>query len=150
MITNNSFRVDLCNSCNSWLVPVVVAPHLKVEDRMNERIRVRLMQNGKKLSINSLTSQGIMLNDEADAWPREMMLEFDATNPITKSRMDRIRTIRGWDPMKKCEIRSAKCEIRGISISHFAFRISQSPSVCLGQTKQVSLLRHGARPLRPG
>ena len=67
---------------------------------MNERIRVRLVQNGKQLAINSLTQEGVMLNNEADAWPRGMMLEFDANNPITKSRMDRIRTIRGWDPMQ--------------------------------------------------
>ena len=65
---------------------------------MNERIRVRLMQNGTQLRINSITQQGVMLNDEEDAWPRGMMLEFDATNFITKSRMDRIRTLRGWDP----------------------------------------------------
>ena len=65
---------------------------------MNERIRVRLMQNGNQLAINSLNSDGVLLNDEQDAWPRGMMLEFDANNPRTKYRVDRIRTIRGWNP----------------------------------------------------
>ena len=65
---------------------------------MNGTIRVRLLQNGRKLGVNSLNNRGVILQREIDAWPRGLTIEFDANNVITKYRMDRVRQLRGWEP----------------------------------------------------
>lgn len=63
---------------------------------MNERIIVRLTESGRHLPINSLSTEGVMLRNETDATPRGLLFEFDADSPVTKFRMDRVRTLRDW------------------------------------------------------
>lgn len=65
---------------------------------MNERIIIRLTEDGKHLPINSLSSGGVMLRNETDATPRSLVIEFDGDSPATKFRMERVRTLRGWHP----------------------------------------------------
>ena len=65
---------------------------------MNERIIIRLTEDGKHLPINSLTSEGLMLRNETDATPRGFALEFDGDNPIIKDRMARVRQLQDWHP----------------------------------------------------
>ncbi len=65
---------------------------------MNERITIRLMEDGRHLPINSLTGDGLMLRNETDATPRGLVVEFDADSPATRIRMDRVRTLRDWHP----------------------------------------------------
>lgn len=63
---------------------------------MNERFLIRLTLNGKKLPVNSLSSEGVMLQKETDASQRGFMLEFDADAPGIEYRVERIRRLRGW------------------------------------------------------
>lgn len=65
---------------------------------MNERIIIRLTEDGKHLPINSLSSDGVMLRNETDATPRGLVIEFDQDSPVTKFKMERVRTLRGWHP----------------------------------------------------
>jgi hypothetical protein len=65
---------------------------------MNERIIIRLTEDGKHLPINSLSSEGVMLRNETDATPRGLVVEFDQDSPVTKIRMERVRQLRGWHP----------------------------------------------------
>ncbi|HZF39386.1 MAG TPA: hypothetical protein VE715_11205 [Blastocatellia bacterium] len=63
---------------------------------MRERVLIRLIQNGSPLRLDSISSEGVVLNSETDAWPRGLTLEFDADSPITRLRMDQVRQIKGW------------------------------------------------------
>ena len=65
---------------------------------MNERLIIRLMEGDRRLPINSLSSDGVMLRNETDATPRGLLFEFDGDSPVTKFRMDRVRTLRDWGP----------------------------------------------------
>jgi hypothetical protein len=65
---------------------------------MNERIIIRLTEDGRHLPINSLNSDGVMLRNETDATPRGLVVEFDADSPVTRFRMDRVRQLRDWHP----------------------------------------------------
>jgi hypothetical protein len=65
---------------------------------MNERIIIRLTEDGKHLPINSLTSEGVMLRNETDATPRGLLFEFDQDSPVTEFRMRRVRMLHGWHP----------------------------------------------------
>jgi hypothetical protein len=65
---------------------------------MNERIIIRLTEDGRHLPINSLSSDGLMLRNETDATPRGLVVEFDQDSPVTRMRMDRVRTLRDWHP----------------------------------------------------
>ena len=65
---------------------------------MNERIIFRLTEDGRRLPINSLSSEGITLRNETDATPRGLVVEFDQDSPVTRFRMDRVRQLRGWHP----------------------------------------------------
>lgn len=65
---------------------------------MNEGFRIRLRRNGKTWRIDTLTSDGIVLNNERDAFPRSVTLEFDARNDITAYRMNNVRELNGWPP----------------------------------------------------
>jgi hypothetical protein len=65
---------------------------------MNEGFRIRLRRSGKTWPIESLTSDGIILNNERDAFPRSVTLEFDARNDITAYRMNNVRELKGWPP----------------------------------------------------
>jgi hypothetical protein len=65
---------------------------------MNERIIIRLTEDGRHRPINSLSSEGVMLRNETDATPRGLVVEFDQDSPVTKIRMERVRQLRGWHP----------------------------------------------------
>lgn len=65
---------------------------------MNEAFRVRLQRNGQPWPIEAFSSDGIVLNNERDAFPRSFTLEFDARSPITEYRMNRVRQLNGWEP----------------------------------------------------
>ena len=65
---------------------------------MNERIIIRLTEDGRHLPINSLTSEGLMLRNETDATHRGFVFEFDGDNPVVRTRMARIRELQGWHP----------------------------------------------------
>lgn len=65
---------------------------------MNERIIIRLTEDGRHLPINSLTGEGLMLRNETDATPRGLVLEFDGNSPATKIRMEQVRKMRDWHP----------------------------------------------------
>ena len=43
---------------------------------MNERIIIRLTEDGRHLPINSLSTDGVMLRNETDATPRGLVVEF--------------------------------------------------------------------------
>src|SRR5204863_7811918 len=66
------------------------------ERAMNEGFRIRLRHSGKTWPIESLTCDGIVLNNERDAFPRSVTLEFDARNDITAYRMNNVRELKGW------------------------------------------------------
>ncbi|MGH9752490.1 MAG: hypothetical protein ACREA2_06865, partial [Blastocatellia bacterium] len=63
---------------------------------MRERMVIRFTRNGSPLSLDKVSSEGVVLNSETDAWPRGLTLEFDADSPITRLRMDQVRQIKGW------------------------------------------------------
>ncbi|MGH9767233.1 MAG: hypothetical protein ACREAB_07340 [Blastocatellia bacterium] len=63
---------------------------------MSERLVIRFNQNGSPLRLDSLSSEGVVLNSETDAWPRGLTLEFDADSPITRLRMDQVRQRKDW------------------------------------------------------
>lgn len=63
---------------------------------MRERVVIRFTRNGSPLRLDSVSSEGVVLNSETDAWPRGLTLEFDADSPITRLRMDQVRQIKGW------------------------------------------------------
>lgn len=63
---------------------------------MRERVVIRFTRNGSPLRLDRISSEGVVLNSEADAWPRGLTLEFDADSPITRLRMDQVRQIKGW------------------------------------------------------
>lgn len=65
---------------------------------MNERIIIGLTEDGRRLPINSLSTDGLMMRNETDATPRGLVIEFDADSPATRFRMERVRTLRGWHP----------------------------------------------------
>lgn len=65
---------------------------------MNERIIIRLTEDGKHLPINTLSDEGVTLRSETDATPRGLVIEFDQDSPVTKIRMERVRQLRGWHP----------------------------------------------------
>ncbi len=65
---------------------------------MNERIIIRLTEDGRHLPINSLSSEGVLLKNETDATPRGLVVEFDQDSPVTRIRMERVRSLRGWHP----------------------------------------------------
>lgn len=64
---------------------------------MNERLVIRLVQDGRQLPITSLGNEGVIIGTEVDTWPTDLVLEFDADNAVTKFRMDRMRQINGWE-----------------------------------------------------
>jgi hypothetical protein len=65
---------------------------------MNEAFRLRLLRSGKRWPIDAFTRDGVVLNNERDAFPRAVSLEFDARSPITAYRMNRVRQLNGWQP----------------------------------------------------
>jgi hypothetical protein len=65
---------------------------------VNEAFRVRLVRDGQFWPITSLSSDGIVLSNERDAFPRTLALEFDARSQVTAYRMNRVRQLNGWSP----------------------------------------------------
>lgn len=65
---------------------------------MNETLTIRLKEGDRRLPLNSLSADGVMLRNETDATPRALFFEFDGDDLGTRSRMERVRTLRGWDP----------------------------------------------------
>src|SRR5262249_57853425 len=63
---------------------------------MRERFVNRFKQNGSPLRLESISSEGVVLNSETDVWPRGLTLEFDADSPITRLRMDQAKQSKGW------------------------------------------------------
>jgi hypothetical protein len=63
---------------------------------MNERLLIRLKQDGAPVQITSLSRDGVTLNAETDAWPRALTLEFDADSPVTRYRLERVRQLNDW------------------------------------------------------
>ncbi len=63
---------------------------------MNETFFIRLINNGQQIRLNSASREGVLLENEVDAWPRSFMMEFDGDTPVTKYRMDRVRQLNGW------------------------------------------------------
>src|SRR5262245_509439 len=64
---------------------------------MHERVVIRFKQNGGPLRLDGVSSDGVVLNSETDAWPRGLTLEFDADSPITRLRMDQVRQRKDWE-----------------------------------------------------
>src|SRR5438093_7846500 len=65
---------------------------------MNEAIRIRFEMDGELLPVNMLDDTGIRFENEVDAWPRTLVVEFDADNEITRTRMNWVRERMGWNP----------------------------------------------------
>ena len=65
---------------------------------MNERLIIRLTQGGRQVSLTGLSGEGVIINSEEDTWPSGLGLQFDGDNDITRYRMERVRTINGWEP----------------------------------------------------
>jgi hypothetical protein len=65
---------------------------------MNESIRFQLELDGEYLPIQAFGSDGLALENERDAWPRSFLLEFDADNEVTRTRMNWVRDRWGWNP----------------------------------------------------
>jgi uncharacterized protein (TIGR02996 family) len=63
---------------------------------MNVRLLIHLTQDGAPLKLDHLSSEGVILRGERDAWPRGLTLEFDTDSPITRLRMDQVRQREGW------------------------------------------------------
>ena len=65
---------------------------------MNEGFSIRLRRGGKTWPIDSLTKdEGLIFDNEVDAFPRSLTLEFDGDNAATSYRMNRVRELRGWN-----------------------------------------------------
>ncbi|HWW76325.1 MAG TPA: hypothetical protein VNZ44_13090 [Pyrinomonadaceae bacterium] len=67
---------------------------------MNETVTIRLQEGGRRLPLNSISADGVMLRNETDATPRALLFEFDGDDLGTKFRMERVRTLRGWHPFE--------------------------------------------------
>jgi hypothetical protein len=65
---------------------------------MNERIRIQFEMDGAPLPVQSFDATGLRFEDEVDCWPRSVLLEFDANNEITRTRMNWVRDRWGWNP----------------------------------------------------
>ena len=63
---------------------------------MNERLIIHLMQDGRQLPVTSLTDDGVTIGSE-DTWPSGLVFEFDGNDLGTKSSINRVRSMNGWD-----------------------------------------------------
>jgi hypothetical protein len=65
---------------------------------VNEGFSIRLRRGGKTWPIDSLSNdEGLVFDNETDAFPRSLTLEFDGDNAATTYRMNRVRELRGWN-----------------------------------------------------
>ncbi len=67
---------------------------------MNEGFQIRLRRNGRTWPIDTFNRDGIVLNNERDAFPRSVTVEFDARSDITAYRMNRVRQLMGWQALQ--------------------------------------------------
>src|SRR3954451_15398724 len=65
---------------------------------MNERIRIEFEAGGRPLPVQSFDESGLRFENEVDCWPCSFLLEFDANNEITRTRMNWVRARWGWNP----------------------------------------------------
>lgn len=65
---------------------------------MNERLIIRLTEEGRHLPVNSLGDDGVRLKNETDATAREVLFEFDGDGTAMKTRLDWVRSSHGWNP----------------------------------------------------
>jgi hypothetical protein len=65
---------------------------------MNESIRFDLEMDDEPLPVQRFGPEGLELQNELDAWPRSFLLEFDADNEVTRTRMNWVRERWGWNP----------------------------------------------------
>jgi hypothetical protein len=63
---------------------------------MDEGFQLRLRRNGRTWPIDSFGADGIILNNERDAFPRTVTVVFDARSEVTRYRMSRVRQLKGW------------------------------------------------------
>ena len=63
---------------------------------MNERITIRLMENGKRLRIDAVSAGGVILRGEKDAFPRRIQLGLLPRGAAMRERARRLRSIKGW------------------------------------------------------
>jgi hypothetical protein len=65
---------------------------------MHEAFAIRLRRNNAPWPVDALfPNEGVTFDGETDAFPRSLTIQFDAADPITKLKMDRVRQINGWD-----------------------------------------------------
>ncbi len=65
---------------------------------MNEGFSIRLRRNGKIWPVDQLTpDEGLVFDNERDAFPRSLTIEFDGDNAATLQRMNFVRSLRGWN-----------------------------------------------------
>jgi hypothetical protein len=65
---------------------------------MNETLTIRLKEGDRRLPLNSISADGVMLRNETDATPRSLYFEFDGDDLGTRARMERVRALHGWNP----------------------------------------------------
>jgi hypothetical protein len=65
---------------------------------VNEGFSIRLRRGGKLWRIDDLTMDGgLVFDNERDAFPRNLTLEFDGDNAATQAKMNFVRSLRGWN-----------------------------------------------------
>jgi hypothetical protein len=89
---------------------------------MNERIRLRFMQEGSPVGISFLSDEGILFNNESDAWPRGFTLRFGGDDDITRYRMNRVCIIEGWEADRfKLQLSTSQGELLITGVKHDTF-----------------------------
>jgi len=63
---------------------------------MNETIRLRMVNDGRPVAVNELSSAGIVVDGESSALPRGLALSLSPANSITEFRLRRVRQIQDW------------------------------------------------------
>ena len=63
---------------------------------MNERIAIRLMEHGKRLRIDALSAEGVILRGEKDAFPCRVRIGLFPRGAAMRERVRRLRSIKGW------------------------------------------------------
>ena len=120
---------------------------------MNERLTIRLMEGDRRLAINSVSAEGVMLRNETDATPRGLVLEFNGDSPVTKFRMDRVRQLRDWAPREfKLNISLFDGNLvvtgvdpRALPAGRYWFRLKIADLRLPGKRIQVDLLEDGEK-----
>src|SRR5213080_2234823 len=91
-------------------------------DDMNERLIIRLLQDGQQLPVSSVTTDGVLMSSEEDNWPSGLVFEFDANNAGTRFQMDRVRKLNGWESFQfklDCHVESGNLVFTGVRTNGF-------------------------------